>query len=465
MRHLTATLLACALLAALARPAPPTTARGDMRLYLPLLTSPAVHASYLGSSGADALNAAAFDDSGQVLLAGVHAGATIGGRAPQLLPGGDGFVARLDPGGRSVVAAARVGGVVRDMEPAGDTVLVCGDFGIATLTSSLDAILWSDTPGDVSRCAADAEGTAALVGSTIYHYAADGTSRTSWTVPGTRAEDVAIDDASGLVFVTGYTQKTSVLKVAYLRAYAPDGSLRWVAYDFAADALIAAGLTADSEGRRLALGADGKLYFAGFADGGNALYGRDPRDLARTLGADRLIKFDRYNDPYNISGAKSLAWYGRFEPTTGELLLGQWLLTRLSDGKGNSIGVRAIAADAAGNVALAGDAYAFMEGRAGMRFANVTLGSYEGGEPYLLLVSPDFRARRLWTTFAASETSAGGSPATAVALAGGQLTLAATLNPRSSGPARGLVTTAGALQPANASPGATEGYLVQMSLP
>lgn len=464
MRRLIVPLLLAAVLLV------PVAAQNERKVYLPLLAAPGgppVLASYLGGPGADAVNATDFDAAGRLLLGGRWGDGPIGGVAAAALPGGSGAVVRLAADGRAVSAAARVGGVVRDMEAsAAGAVVACGDMGVVVLEAALNAALWRAAPGDVSRCAAGADGSAAaLVGRTIYRYGPDGAPAGTVTVAGSAVADIALDTASGLVFATGYTQAAANLKVVFLRAYGRDGALRWTAYDFATGAVAGANLGADTEGRRVALGADGRLYFAGFADGGNAIYSRDPRDLARRLGAGELIAFDEYNTPFNISGAKSLAWYGRFEPATGALLQGQWLLTRLSDGKGNSIGVRAIDAAADGTLAIAGDSAATIAGRATMQFAGVTLGAYESGEPYLLVASPDFRTRRLWTAFAAPGASAGGSPVNGVAVSGLTVGLGATLAPRSSTPPRGLLTTASAPQPTNASPLAEEGYFALIQLP
>lgn len=466
MRRCSPLLVATALLALslLALLGPRATAQsGPTRLFLPMIAGPAFVASYLGGPANDAVAAVELDAAGRTLLAGRWPDAQIGGVTPAPLAGGEGAVVRLGPGGR-VVAAARVGGPVVDMEAsAAGPIIACGSFGIAALSPELDAILWSDAPGAVTRCAAGASGgAAALVGSTIFTYAPGGTGRTSWTAAGTAAADLALDEGAGLVFVTGYTQKASNLKVAYLRAYGSGGALRWSAYDFAAAELTTASLSADSEGRRVTLGADGKLYLAGWTDGGNSLFGRDPLDLARTPGPDELVKFDAYNNPFNLSGARSLAWYGRFEPADGRLLAGQWLLTRLSDGKGNSIAIYGIDAAQDGTLALAGEAYASLPGRDSMVFGGARLGAYEGGEPYLLVVAPDFKARRLWTALAASGTSAGGSPASGVAIGDGLVLLGATLNPRASAPARGLLTASG---PQQAVAGGSEGYFLLTQAP
>jgi hypothetical protein len=468
-RPLLPLLLLAALLIPLAlAPQSPAVAQSEVRLYLPLIvTPPPLVASYLGGAEADRVSAADLDADGRLILAGSWGSGPIGGVTAADLPGGAGAVVRLGPGGRSVAAAARVGGTVRDMEvSASGVVVACGDMGVVALQGELGGVAWSATPGDVARCSAGAAGSvAALVGKTIYRYGPDGSPAGSVTLADTGVADVAIDDASGLVFATGYNQKSSNLKVAFLRAYDAAGAVRWSAYDFSASAVSGASLGADSEGRRVTVGRDGMLYLAGWTDGGNSIYGRDPGEIGRPLGAGELIKFDVYNNPFNISGARSLAWYGRFEPATGALLRGQWLLTRLSDGRGNSISIRAIDADADGTLAIAGDTAASIQGRTGMRFADVTLGGYEGGEPFLLVVSPDMGARRLWTAFAAPGTSAGGSPVTGVAIGGGLVGLGATLAPRATAPARGLVTTPNAPQGVNASPAAEEGYYLLMQRP
>ncbi|MBX0330579.1 hypothetical protein K2Z83_23255 [Oscillochloris sp. ZM17-4] len=443
-----------------------THAATEERVYLPLVVRPlSLTASYLGGPAADSLSAAAFDSAGRLLLAGTFPGYSPAGLSPVTFPGGgDGAIIRLSEGGGRVEAMARIGAGVSDMEVgATGAVVACGDFGVAVLRADLGALAWSDSPGAVSRCAiGPGGGVAALVGATVYQYAAGGGAPVSWQVAGTQVADLAIDDVRGLVFAAGYTQKSSALKVAYLRAYGTGGAPAWTDYDFAAAAVGAAGLGADSEGRRVALGRDGMLYFAGFTDGGNAIYGRDPQDIARKLGGAELISSDAYNTPSNISGAKSLAWYGRFDPDSGALERGQWLLTRLSDGKGNSISIRAVDAAADGALLVTGDSSCCMQGRDTMQLNGVTLGGYEGGEPFALLLRPDFGARQLWTALAAPGTSAGGSPAAAAALGADRLAVGVTFGPRSAAPQRGLITVA----PLQAAPaGLTDGYYLLMPRP
>ncbi|NJN15159.1 MAG: hypothetical protein HC822_02080 [Oscillochloris sp.] len=305
---------------------------------------------------------------------------------------------------------------------------------------------------------------AVLSGDTITRYNLDGSGATGWQPAGSGVDDIAIEAASGLVFVAGYTQKAGDLKVAYLRAYDANGTVVWTNYDHSASAVKGANLGADSEGRRVAIGRDGMLYFAGFTDGGNSIYQRDPRDIGRRLSNSEQINIDNYSNTSNISGAKSLAWFGRFNPADGTLLLGQWLLTRLNDGKGNSIGIKAISAAEDGTVLLAGDAYASLKSRTGMQFAGITLGGYEGGEPYFAVIAPDFRTRRIWTALAAPGTSAGSSPLLGAAIRRDALLVGGTLNPRGSGTPRNLITV-DPLQAAPADGATAEGYLLVMPTP
>jgi len=455
------------LLIGLAWPTRTGMAAGENTAFLPLVVGPpgtpevetgVITASYLGGSNDDVTVAAGIGSDGSSVIAGSWPGYNPGDVTPiSLLDGGDAALLRIAPDGRSVQSLTRIGSEISDMEinNAG-AMVVCGDFGVAVLNEDAAELTWSAKPAEIGRCSIGVDGrVAALSGSTIYLYAADGSAVKNWQAGG---RDIAIDSNNELVFVTGYSQKASDLKVAFLFAYDYSGAKSWTAYDFSASAVKAANLGADSEGRKLAMGADGNLYFAGWVDGGNAIYTRDPQDISRKLSNDELIKIDDYSNPFNLSGSKSLAWYARFDPATGKVLLAQWMLTRLSSGSGNSIGINAIAADVEGNVYLAGSTAASIKNRNELIFAGVPVGDYEGSEPYFAAINRDFKERRVWTVFAAPGTSAGGSPANGVAVRDGVVTIAATLNP-SDKKQRGLITYK-AMQAELADPATSEGYVV-----
>ncbi|MGQ9876607.1 MAG: hypothetical protein ACUVSL_15265 [Chloroflexus sp.] len=435
-------------------------------IFLPLVQAPPpTVAGYLGGANDDNLVAAEITSTGELVLAGNMSAVT--GTETVVRGGGAGALIRIGVDGRSIDRVIRVATTLNHaaFDRSGGTV-VCGPDGVVVLESDLTTVRWTATPEEeVMRCAMSDGRVAALLktGQKLLVYPADGSAPLSINVGGTRVHDIAIDTKSDLVFATGYTQAASDLKVAFLRAYRlGDGSLAWQRYGFSAGVVKGAKLAADSEGRQLAIGDDGMLYFAGFTDGGNSIFGRDPADINRVLSTSELIKYDTYNNPFNISGAKSLAWYGRFDPQSGQLLRGQWLLTRLSDGKGNSISIHALAAAADGTLLLVGGAACCLQGRSGMQLFNQTLGNYEISEPFVLVVNPDFTRRLLWTALAAPGATAGSSPAIAAAITSDRLLIAANLKPNSAN-SRALITTGNPIFATRI--GGTDGYYMTIPLP
>jgi hypothetical protein len=435
-----------------------------VRPFEPSLDLDITAATYLGGAGADQAAAVDIAPDGALVVAGALAnGYTPPGVTPvELLGGGAGAVIRLDPSGRAARSLTRIGGRVSDLEIAPDgMIVVCGDFGVAALGGDAGALRWHAPLGDTRRCAAGSDGTvAALAGDTAYVFDAAGAPLGAWQPGGSAQSDIAVDGASRSAIVAGYTQKNlagacgGTLQAPFLRSWSYSGAPRWTNYDWSAQQAAAVGLCADSRGLLAAIGRDGRLYLAGYTDGGNSVFTRDPRDITQPLGP-RQIKTDRYNDPYGLRGAKALTWYGRFNPADGALERGQFLLTRLDDGSGNSIAPKAITADSGGQVYLAGEQYYQQEQRAARRVGGQPVGSYEGGEGFLLILAPDWSQRLIWTPFAAPGASAGGSPASGVAVRGGSAAVVITLNPKS-GVNRALVTVQ-ALQPAAG--GGTDGWV------
>lgn len=420
----------------------------------PLITTtanvPLSYATHLGGAGGDKAQAVDVGPDGTTVLGGVFVGAIpalSGVAAVSLLGGGDGAVVRFSPAGQPL-SLTRIGASVADLEVgAAGQIALCGSFGVAVLNASADAALWSDASrGAVKRCAIGSDGTvAAAVNASVYLYDAAGTPLAAIATGGATSDqdsfDVAVYGPGQSVIVAGFKQKTSSLQVAFLRAWAYTGAEKWASYDFSASAIGAAAKNADTRGRRVAVGRDGKLYFAGSINGGTgaSIFSRDPKNVNLTLGA-REVTTDTYNTATN-TGSISMLWYGRYSPADGALELGQSLLTRKGDGSGNSIGVKAIAADESGRVYIGGDAYFQIQNRSTRQINGATVGAYEGGEAYLLVTSADLRQRHIWTPFVAPGASAGGSPVQAVAVRDGRVAIAATL-------AKGRhITTAEAVQP------------------
>lgn len=463
-------LVMCALLAiSVAR-----AATLSPRVFLPLALKapPAANdllvdtATFLGGSAADSVSAVDISPSGEVIVAGTFPVYAPEGITPVVLAGGgSGALLRLNSTGGKVLGVSRLGAKINDLEiGASGAIVVCGDFGVAQLTAGASEVLWQSNPGEGKRCAVGSDGTVAmLANNNIYTYDARGNDLHVWPVGGSGQADIAVDGASETVIAAGYTQKdvagacSGTLKSPYVRAWDYMGETRWKNYDWSAEQANSAAQCADSEMLRTSIGRDGKLYLAGTTDGGNTVFARDPKNIDLALGS-RQVKTDKYNDPYGLSGAIKFTWYGRYSPITGQLELGQFLLTR-NDGKnnqGNSIDPRAITAATDGTMYVVGSAYYRMANRDAQSIAGTLVGDYEGGEAYLLVVSADMKTRLHWTPFAGPKPNkGGGSPANAIAVRGQTAALGISFNPGSGG--RNLIINQ-ALQPQPA--GNTEGYVV-----
>jgi hypothetical protein len=146
------------------------------------------------------------------------------------------------------------------------------------------------------------------------------------------------------------------------------------------------------------------------------------------------------------------AYFAKFDPETGRILQGQVLLCRREPsggGKPTQIQITGIHADEEGNVYMAGYCEAFIRQRDLQVVAGTPVGPYHRPEPFVLVVTPDFRRRLVWTVFARQSCEAA---AWGLSVRDGR---AAFVGEVYEGEA---ITLPDALQPAPAGP--VDGYLV-----
>lgn len=445
------------------------------RLFLPLVANapapandlPVLTATFLGGAAADSPAAIDIAPDGTLVVAGSFPGYTPVGITPLVLDNGTtGTVIRLNSSGTAALSLTRIGAAINDMEIDGDRrIIVCGDFGVAALSIEADAILWRANPGEGRRCAVGADGTVALIAnSSAYVYDADGNALKTWSIGGSSQADIAVDGASKTVIASGYTQKdvggqcAGTLQVAFVRGWNYSGQQKWQSYDWSAQQAQSANVCADTRGERVAIGRDGKLYLAATINGGTgaSIFARDPKAIDQKLDGLHNVTSDPYNNAYN-TGSIKMTWFGRYNPIDGSLLKGSSLLTRLSDGKGNSIAPFAISADTDGGVYLAGSTACCLPDRDKLTIGGVGVGTYEGGEGFIAVFSPDLKTRQRWTPLAGpAPASAGGSPAVGIAVRNGNVAATLAFAPKS-GANRNLITK-NALQPTQA--GDKDGYIV-----
>ena len=433
-------------------------------------------ATFLGGDGDDVATAVAIAPDGTIVIAGQMVGQNFALTPTDIDGGGDGVLLRLDETGQTLLSITRFSGLVTDMDldRSSGHISVIGDFGLYTLSSDGETVLWQADPGssNTMRVAVAANGNvAALVASSSstnttrqlsVYAAANGTPLADFPVTiteslGGQLTDVAVSDTA--VFVTGFRQVSNNLKLPLLRSYDYEGTIQWQGYAFSSSEANNQGDNADSEGKRLAIGQDGQLYLAGRTDGGNNVFRRNPQDSNQNANNPN---FDLYTSTSNIGGG-SFGYFTRLDPATGVQDAGQYVvMRRTSDGfRGNSFGINAITADENGRVYLGGGAFFALPCRPTsdnaivdsntlcpshnpLRINDTIIGNYTSNEGAVLALSPDLSSRPLVAAWTGSDPVAS-SPVQAVAAVDGVRVMVATVNEG------GNLITANPIQPVRGS--------------
>jgi hypothetical protein len=340
--------------------------------------------------------------------------------------GTGGSILQLSADGTQLLKRAKIGAAINDIavNPTNGDIAIASDIGVVVLASDLATVRWSDLSQVAARVDIASDGVVvALRGGsqtdavgdrgtakTYTIYNANGTQRYARTSGYTHVADIAVDAVTQRVFMTGFQQRDgaacSQLQVAWLKAFDYDGVEQWVNYDYARGIADATSDCADTRGRRVAVGADGKVYFAATSAGGNSIFRWGPRvaDLqARTAANNVKPDSDQYTDAYNTA-SNHITYVARYEPLTGAHIVGFKLLTRNGDAsnrnaRGNTIEPRAIAGDADGRFYVAGYAAYQLKNRPLVSLNGNTMAAYAGSDAWALVTSPDATKRETWIAF------------------------------------------------------------------
>ena len=364
-------------------------------------------ATYLGGSEDDYTDAVDISlDGNFVIVGGSLKNAKLGGKETELLGGGDGTIIRYDSQTNQAVTTTRLPGRVLDLEVSNNgDIAVAYEGGIAVLNADATEVKWSKSLSDVSRVAISDAGKVGVVrdikgGDRAYLFDSNGEQLQEWSTKNRRQfNDIAVTDQNGgMVIATGFEQKTSILQVAFTRAWSYEGENLWKNYDFDDRDIYKENLLADTRGQRVAIGRDGQLYASYYVNGGTgfSIFYRDPNDLTQKLTDERKIETDKYNSPSNVGSIKML-WYGRYDLKNGDLIKGQSLLGRLGNGKGNSVGAESITATKDGTVIIAGDAAAGIANRDEQTIEGQGVSEYTPYDGHIAIISPDLTERLSWT--------------------------------------------------------------------
>ncbi len=445
-------------------------------------------ASQLGDAGdADSVRGVRILADGSIVLAANIGTANPGGLIPSVLVQtgatsySGGTIIHLSADGRTVLSALRVAGEVVDLSlDSRDGLYVAAGYDGLIYLPTPTTFGWRRLVGAyVHRVDASPDGqTAALVPSDvanresnagsgrIYHHGPDGTLLHDFA--GTQNTlDVAIDQARQSIYLIGWRQVARMrgppgecvnggtprlpVQIAYLRACAFDGTVKWHSYswdtatilpeydtgagtdvnacpyvdpaypDLTPDMLNPRWLNrytnnmADTRGTRVVLGDDGQLY-AGFeAAGGNHIFRWDPYDLSRAV---PIVGGDAWHQFVN-TGASHKTFVAKYDPATGNYLQGQHLNTVFVSTTGpgaNALRLKEgdLHADAEGRLFVVGSS------ASGLPFSGSPLyvrqpgqvefnpfpPEYYTGGAYLLVLSPDFKTREYVTRLTGGTTHA-----------------------------------------------------------
>ena len=401
---------------------------GYMPLRLVVVPNNFTAASYLGgTSDTEDVRGSVIQRNGAVVLA-ANLGPDVAfpGVTPRFVNGATatspGCLLKLTADGKTVLALTRLATRVTDLarDSTDNLYLAAGADGMLKLNVAADTVIWQKTmptghyvwrvdagPGGtnmyLSSTSTDPDGQ--LSGTEIKVQNDQGVQLGNFGAVSQYSGDVVVDEATGTAIAVGFRNFNAQTNAGRLPVYVPVlrgmsfdcATTRYTAYNWESDSLLANGTRnprwinasnnnmADVRAFRAALGLDGKLYVAYEVAGGNHVLRYSPFDVSQKVS---IVGGDNFSD-FSNSNTEIKLFVGRYDPATGNYLLGQQFTARLPSTKANTVFSKygAIAADEDGRAYVTGaSAYGIP------LTVDHQPGDYLGGA-YLLILSPDMATR------------------------------------------------------------------------
>ncbi len=398
--------------------------------------------TYLGGNGEDQARGVVFSATGEPIVAGNFANLQTVGRIRQLAPGTaitqPGKVMRLNNEGK-VTIETTLGNRIDDMAitPGGNRLVVSGDFGIAMIDPATLKVLWQmplaqpvgdgGSDGGQTRVAIDGSWRVVVLrGGIVQTFAPDGKALASIKIDRTFVTDVAIDQATNRIYVTGFSNRKNAgvpVQVPFLYALNRETLQEsWRTWDF--DAATLKNDMADSRMYRVVIGPKGEPIVLGESAGGNSVF----RWNGANLSTETRVKLDMFSDTYN-SKSNHMVYFAKIDPATGKVTAGQYIVPR-NDTKNNQANtIRAkdcgIDVDGKGNVYISSLSAYQIANRNQNIISGQPVAPYTGDDFTFMMVTPDFKQRLRWTSFAALPK--GGGIPNAIAARDGKVAIFGTV--------------------------------------
>ncbi|TVR03501.1 MAG: hypothetical protein EA398_04795 [Deltaproteobacteria bacterium] len=358
-------------------------------------------ATYLGGEGRDDAVGVGVLPDGRVLVAGNFAGRAPADDAHRVLLGdGPARVLVFAADGRALEREVVLPGTLSAaaLAPTGEPLLgLTGEgFGTGVLHPDEEALRWRVEGAEAGRVAVEGETgrVVTLSGRTVRVYDTEGTEELVHEVERTSVSDVAIGGTPVRAFATGFQQVSGNLQQPFLHAIELDGERAWTGWDWSA--AEAGDLSSDTRGEVIAFGADGMLYYGGESHGGVTTHFRMPDD--RDAEAP-IRRFDDASRSHNWNGAAPLGFVARLDPATGEMRAATLLAVRLSNGRGNAVRPRFLAAREDGTLLVGGASACCIPHAEHRRVAGQpAMPDYAGGA-FIQVLRPELNERPVFTIF------------------------------------------------------------------
>lgn len=288
-------------------------------------------------------------------------------------------------------------GKIRDLAGnANGTIAAVGDSGVLS-TDATGNILWSiarivgDFPGTGSKVSIAEDGRVVALGRAgkITLFSSTGEVLTSIT-QNNSCNDIAISSEAQLILTCGFTQLTSILQIPWIHAYNFSGARVWTNYNQTAD-----GLGSDSRCNSMCISKDKRIYMVGEQAGGTSPFGRDPKDITKSV-ANGGIAADKFQNAYNLNGAAHIGYIGIYDLQSGNRITGTNLLARLDNTKGNTCKLQTICTDSKNYLYIGGTSASSIANKDSLRIDNQAM---PGSGNFVVAFSPQL-CRLLWVTIA-----------------------------------------------------------------
>jgi hypothetical protein len=413
--------------------------------------------TYLGGNGEDQARGVVFSATGEPIVGGNFANLQTMGQVRQLAPGTTaeqpGKIMRLTNDGKPSIETT-LGNRIDDMSitPGGNRLVVSGDFGIAMVDPATLKVLWQNpltgipagngsSDGGQTRVAIDGSWRVVVLrGGVVQTFAPDGKALNSVKIDRTFVNDVAIDKATNRIYVTGFSNRKNAgvpVQVPFLYALNRETLQEsWRTWDFNPTTLGKD--MADSRMYRVVLGPKGEPIVLGESAGGNSVFRWNGVDLS----TETRVKLDMFSDTYN-SKSNHMVYFAKIDPATGKVIAGQYAIPR-NDTKNNQANtIRAkdcgIDVDGKGNVYISSLSAYQIANRNQNVISGQPVAPYTGDDFTFMMVTPDFKQRLRWTSFAALPK--GGGVPNAIAARNGKVAIFGTVT------FGGMITLPGAVAP------------------